>query len=542
MLKSDHISALLLLLAPSSFLYLFYLSQRQRRHPLPPSLKGWPLIGNALDIPLQNAGPIYATWAKKLGSNILSANALGTNLIIVNSIEIAEDLLEKRAVKYSDRPVSTLVNELMGWDWLFVFLPYSEPWKECRRLFVQHFRPGDDPSRPNTNASQTTEFVNRFLVDLRRTPEEFYGLAKHMVGSLAISLAYGIPTRGRDDPLIQFVDSVARMLTRLLTPGGNVVDLFPLLKYLPSWLPGAGFKRYAESVRYMPDKYRSEPYDQAVKSFGKSNVRPSFLSAALAALEREDSQPNSAAVSTRSDRAQRLKYIKDTAATVYGTATDTTASSIQTLIFALATHPHVREVVQAELDAVVFEKMPGAGHTLRLPTFEDREKLPYLMATVMESLRWAPIAPIGVPRQTAQDDVYDGYFIPRGSVVIVNAWSMLHDEAEYGPDTKVFNPERFLRMEKNTDNLEDKYELNSTIRQTPQRFCLDLEEAASLLTLFDFEPSENLESVTDLIGEKFDAGFMWLRSPEAAALLADLELALQPEGVEDGSMGSDTDL
>lgn len=60
--------------------------------------------------------------------------------------------------------------------------------------------------------------------------------------------------------------------------------------------------------------------------------------------------------------------------------------------------------------------------TLRLPTFEDQDKLPTLMAAVMESQRWAPVAPIGVPHRTTEDDVYNGYFIPEGSVVMANQW------------------------------------------------------------------------------------------------------------------------
>lgn len=43
-----------------------------------------------------------------------------------------------------------------------------------------------------------------------------------------------------------------------------------------------------------------------------------------------------------------------------------------------------------------------------------------------------------------RDDVYDGYFIPKGSIILANAWAMLRNEDEYGPDPDAFNPERFL--------------------------------------------------------------------------------------------------
>ena len=42
-----------------------------------------------------------------------------------------------------------------------------------------------------------------------------------------------------------------------------------------------------------------------------------------------------------------------------------------------------------------------------------------------------------------QDDSYDGYFLPKGTIVFANTWSIHHDPAEYEkPDE--FMPERFL--------------------------------------------------------------------------------------------------
>lgn len=45
-----------------------------------------------------------------------------------------------------------------------------------------------------------------------------------------------------------------------------------------------------------------------------------------------------------------------------------------------------------------------------------------------------------------QDDIYNGYFIPAGSMVLSNNWAMLHDPDAY-PDPETFNPERFLKTD-----------------------------------------------------------------------------------------------
>jgi cytochrome P450 len=77
-------------------------------------------------------------------------------------------------------------------------------------------------------------------------------------------------------------------------------------------------------------------------------------------------------------------------------------------------YPAVQARAQAELDAFL-----GPG---RLPDFADREHLPYVTALVAETLRWITAVPLAVPHTTTHDDIYRGYFIPRGTAVMQNTW------------------------------------------------------------------------------------------------------------------------
>lgn len=77
-------------------------------------------------------------------------------------------------------------------------------------------------------------------------------------------------------------------------------------------------------------------------------------------------------------------------------------------------YPDVQRKAQAELDAVV-----GEG---RLPQFADRGSLPYVNAVVKEVLRWHPISPLSIPHVNVLDDEYEGYFIPKDSIVMTNVW------------------------------------------------------------------------------------------------------------------------
>lgn len=76
----------------------------------------------------------------------------------------------------------------------------------------------------------------------------------------------------------------------------------------------------------------------------------------------------------------------------------------------MALHPEVQKKAQVELDHVI------GPH--RLPEHQDLENLPYIQATIMEATRWTPVVPLGVPHAVTIDDVYEGYHIPKGAIVV----------------------------------------------------------------------------------------------------------------------------
>ena len=52
-------------------------------------------------------------------------------------------------------------------------------------------------------------------------------------------------------------------------------------------------------------------------------------------------------------------------------------------------YPDIQARAQAELDAVI-------GHDFqRLPSFADKDSLPFVNAMVLEVLRWHPAVPLG---------------------------------------------------------------------------------------------------------------------------------------------------
>ena len=125
-----------------------------RRISLPPGPKGLPLVGNILDMPVEREWLTFARWGEVWGSlslqptppiyvhlntfilgDLCSITVLGQPIIIINSAEIACDMLDKKSAIYSDRPVLQMAGELVGWKHTLVLLPYGDRFRRYRRLF-----------------------------------------------------------------------------------------------------------------------------------------------------------------------------------------------------------------------------------------------------------------------------------------------------------------------------------------------------------------------------------------------------------------------
>ncbi|KIJ28354.1 hypothetical protein M422DRAFT_189820, partial [Sphaerobolus stellatus SS14] len=199
------------------------------------------------------------------------------------------------------------------------------------------------------------------------------------------------------------------------------------VKYVPTWFPGTKFQRIAAEWRQDTEKMRDIPFDWTKKQIASGIHESSLVSLHIPEIKSSEEE----------------YLLKWAAASVYGAGADTTVSSVTSFFLCMCLNPRVQAKAQAELDRVIGQD--------RLPSLADRKTLPYVEAVMKEVLRWAPVAPSGVPHQLVQDDHYNGHDLPSGSVIVPNIWAMTRD-TRYFANPEEFRPERFLE-EKLQDSL-----------------------------------------------------------------------------------------
>jgi hypothetical protein len=265
------------------------------------------------------------------------------------------------------------------------------------------------------------------------------------------------------------VDTVHIRGSRETFKNTKTLDSQPnLVKYVPDWFPGAGFKTFANVTRGKLETIMNEPIEYAKESMkvsprshpshrkdwpgdesdesGNASIARSCFDHAIES-ENQGFEENVIRIATGSMylgeksltplKFGRLSDSLPPAAmdTVRGSVQQVsfdaltlgrqTASILHTFFLAMALNPDVMKKAHEELDRTV------GGE--RLPNFSDQANLPYTSAIVKEVLRWGCPLPLGVPKRAMVDDTYNGSFIPAGATIIENIWWVIIYESRCNP-------------------------------------------------------------------------------------------------------------
>ncbi|KAF6744930.1 cytochrome P450 [Ephemerocybe angulata] len=401
-------------------LYRWWAGSNASGLPYPPGPKGYPLINNVLDVPLERPWEGYEKLSRQYG-DIMFFKIFGRPMLILSSERRVKDLFEKQATIYSGKPYSVMLNDLLQFKHFFAILDYGASWRKHRKAFHQHF---DSNVLPKYHL-KLKKYTERFLVALSEG-EDLSEASRNAIAGLGIAILYGVDVKSVHDPFISDALLIGDAFKAAGVPGKFLVETLPFLRYVPSWVPGAGFQRWASYYREASLRLLNNPFQFVWNRHKAAEAKECIATALIDQFPENDP-----------DQLHEDSIVaRNVCAMTHLAAVDTTHASSQGFFFAMLLYPEVQKAAQEELDRVVG---PGV-----IPDINQSSELPYINAIVKELLRWLTVMPLALPHLVKEDHVYDGYFIPKGTTVFGNAWAMMHDPEVY-EDPMVFKPERYLK-------------------------------------------------------------------------------------------------
>ncbi|QRV90475.1 cytochrome P450 family protein [Ceratobasidium sp. AG-Ba] len=477
---------LLVILATLFILYSYLISNRSTLL-LPPSPpKHW-ISGNASQRNPPYRHVVFGTEYKDKYGSIISLTTRTETQIIINTPELANELLEKQTAYTSGRAHNVMVYDIMNWGTSVAYQPHDERHKKSRRVIASAFHPAAAKSYAMQHRDSALDLIRL----INEQPDDFEKHVKEISGAFVMRLVYGhIVTK--DDPMLKTV----REAISYLGKGSRFfwVNQFPILKYVPAWVPGAGFQVLGREGRILRNRMVDESFGAVYDQVRRGRVeQPSYTSRLL-----EDK----GGVNVNEEDENLIKW---TAGSMFAAGSTTTVDIIMAFFLQMALHPEVAKVAQGEIDAVVGRE--------RLPELSDREKLPYFEATLLEVIRLWPPIPLGAGHLTSKELEFEGYRIPKGANVFANIWAILRDSSYY-PSPHTFDPTRFLKSTPDPDPR--KYVFGFGKRVCPGIHVANNSTfvmTAGLLSVFDISATPELMAKVETLGGRDSMEMYKMSSP-----------------------------
>ncbi|OBT82019.1 hypothetical protein VE02_09813 [Pseudogymnoascus sp. 03VT05] len=408
-----------LLALAASLLYFIVvpnsLKDSRRKH-LPPGPNGLPLIGNLLDLADSDLvrGKLRK-WERQFGE-IFYTKIGGSDYIWLSSPKTVKDLMDKKSSIYSSRPPMPLAQDVASAKRRMLFMPYGPEWRKLRKA-----------SHALLNTTMAVKYQpiqdyesKQLLVDILNSPEKFYEHNRRYAASVIMLVTYGYRLPTWEHPLVKEIYDVLDNLTEMTAPGAHAVDSFPALAVLPQFLFG-NWRTYGKKVRDHDSKVYMKLWNKLKEETDAGNARDCFCKTFYL------NDPHKQGIDDLLAAYQCGSMVE--------AGSETTSTTLNNFILGMILFPDAQKNAQEEIDRVI-----GSD---RLPNFEDEMSLPYVRALVKETLRWRAVNKFGMMHATSDDDWYEGYFIPKGAVIVLNWWA-IHMNPDIHPEPDQFNPDRYL--------------------------------------------------------------------------------------------------
>ncbi|PON35477.1 Cytochrome P450, E-class, group I [Trema orientale] len=404
------------------------------RPTLPPGPSPWPILGCVLEMWRSRAAPRWIhRLMKELGTDIACIRLGSTHVISVSSPEIAKEFLKTHDALFASRPL-TMATKIVSRGYMTTALvPWGEQWKKMRRILVSdifsrsrlawllHKRNQEADNLVRFIYNQSLSAANGGVVDVRTAAQQYSaGVLRRMM----FDKRYFGEGRVDGGPGEEEEEHVRALFTLL-----SHIYAFSVSDYLPwlTWLDLDGHQRKVFEATKVINKYQDPIVNDRIRQWreGKRTEPAEDLLDVFISLKGSDGNP---LLSDDEIRAQVTE--------LFLAVVDNPYSAAEWALSEMLNQPEMLRRATEEVDRVV-------GSKDRLLQESDVPHLPYIVACAREAIRLHPVVPFNLPHVSNADCTVAGYFIPKGSNVLLSRIGLGRNPAIWDQPLR-FDPDRHL--------------------------------------------------------------------------------------------------
>ncbi|KAK6941214.1 Cytochrome P450 [Dillenia turbinata] len=411
-------------------MFAFYVFKFVSNHStnLPPGPFAIPIFGNWLQVGNDLNHRLLASMSQTYGPIFLLK--LGAkNLAVVSDPDLANQVLHTQGVEFGSRPRNVVFDIFTGNGQDMVFTIYGDHWRKMRRIMTLPFFTNKVVHNYSDMWEEEMDLVVHDLKNDKTVTSEGIVIRKRlqlMLYNIMYRMMFDAKFESMEDPLFKEATRFNSERSRLAQSFEyNYGDFIPLLRpFLRGYLNKC---RDLQSRRlaFFNNNYVEKRRKIMAENGEKHRITCAIDHIIDAQMKGEITEAN-------------VLYIVEN---INVAAIETTLWSMEWAIAELVNHPTVQHKIRDEILTVL------QGNPV---TESNLHELPYLLATVKETLRLHTPIPLLVPHMNLEEAKLGGYTIPRESKVVVNAWWLANNPA-WWKDPEEFRPERFLEEERGTD-------------------------------------------------------------------------------------------
>lgn len=405
---------------------------QKRSENLPPGPRGLPIIGNILDVKsllkkIQFHARVWCYLAEIYGPVVHLKLGFGQSLIIVSGRNAVIEMLTR--TEFDGRANNFEIRLRTGGERRGLIFNDGDVWSEHRRFTVKTLKHlgFDKTNMEDMILDDTVSLLKMIekLADKKGPITEIYDLV-----SIAVIASFWFLITGskfqldQENPKLKEVIAIMKENVKDYNTAGRIINYLPFLRYIFPSLTGYTEVQERHNRMWLYFKKMIRRHDETKIQNEPTNLIDIYLN------EMKTRCTNLSSPSYFNDE-NLIALIRD----LFVASIETTTNTIGFVIAFLSVKQDIQKKIHDELDDVLGKDI--------LPRLANRNRLPYLQATLAEVARMGNVGPTSVPHRAINDTTLLGYNIKKDSIMLANLMSVHMDENHWG-DPNVFRPERFI--------------------------------------------------------------------------------------------------